>query len=458
LYGGLAATWLILTGILWSGPRQEQQGGFNIGNSLSYAANQGVVIMHYLRLILWPKGLCLDYNKPKLEDWGKLMPPMLAVLVMLAVTVWGIICNRAWAYPAAWLFVVLSPTSSFVPIADLIFEHRMYLPTAGLAVLVVLAGYILSERWSAKKTQIILPMVVICVLTLLTLLRNSDYHSAASIWRTVLDVVPENTHAHTNLGAALESDGNTDEAIKHYRKALELNPRLFITYNDLGVALKSQGRLEEAVSCYHQAIQLKPDYAEAYSNLGNVLRGKPDEAISYYREAIRLKPDFADAHVNLGVALSEQGKTDEGIAHLQQALQIKPNSAEAHNDLGIAFRMKGNLNEAVLHYRQVITLKPDWPSPLNGLAWILATYPDPNMRDATQAIGLAERAAALTKHQDAIILNTLAAAYAAADRFSEAAATAQKALDLASDQRSDQLADSIRQRLEMYKQGKFLKQ
>lgn len=95
---------------------------------------------------------------------------------------------------------------------------------------------------------------------------------------------------------------------------------------------------------------------------------------------------------------------------------------------------------------------------MNGLAWILATYPDPNMRDAKQAIALAERAASLTNYQNAIILNTLAAAYAAKDRFSEAIATAQKALDIAVAERNDYLAEFIRRQVEIYKQGRFPKQ
>ena len=135
-----------------------------------------------------------------------------------------------------------------------------------------------------------------------------------------------------------------------------------------------------------------------------------------------------------------------------------PDFAEAHNNLGIALGMQNRFSEAVSHYQQAINLKPDWPLPMNGLAWILATYPDPNMRDAKQAIALAERAASLTNYQNAIILNTLAAAYAAKDRFSEAIATAQKALDIAVAERNDYLAEFIRRQVEIYKQGRFPKQ
>ena len=141
----------ILAALIWSGPRSASA-GFSIGyEPLDYALNQCVVILHYIRLTFWPRGLCLDYRWPIVKDWGKLVLPVLVILVMLAVTVWGLVRNRRWSYPAAWFFAVLAPTSSFVPIADLVFEHRMYLPLAGLVILVVLGGYVFLERRSAKK-------------------------------------------------------------------------------------------------------------------------------------------------------------------------------------------------------------------------------------------------------------------------------------------------------------------
>ena len=99
-------------------------------------------------------------------------------------------------------------------------------------------------------------------------------------------------------------------------------------------------------------------------------------------------------------------------------------------------------------------LEPDNLAALNSVAWILATHPDPKLRDANQAIEFAERAAELTRYQNAAVLDTLAAAYAAAGQFDRAVTTAQTALELASAAQNEQLANHIRKQLELYKQAK----
>ena len=334
LYAGMAASWGILAALIWSGPRSLST-GFSIGYSpLDYALNQCIVILHYLRLVFWPSKLCLVYGWPVVNDWGRIFSPMLAILAILAVTAWGVVHNRNWAYPAVWFFVILLPTSSFVPIADLAFEHRMYLPSAGVIVLAVTAGYVLLERLlgdrDAKRTGIILAMAVVGVLTWLTLLRNNDYRSAVSIWRTVLDVVPSNSRVHNNLGSALVSEGKLDEAIDHFRQASQLNPNgVDILYN-FGLALYSQGKIDEAIGCFRRALQLRPD-AEIYYSLGYSLQtqGNFNQAIDNYRQTLKLDPNFAEAHYNLGYALQQQGRLDEAVSHYRQALRINPNHTGA---------------------------------------------------------------------------------------------------------------------------------
>jgi tetratricopeptide (TPR) repeat protein len=270
MYGGLAATWVILAALLWSGPRQEQSSGFTIGGSLSYATNQGIVILRYLRLSVWPRGQCLDYSWPIVKDWGKLALPVLAVLCILAVTVWGLVRNKSWSYPAAWFFGTLAVTSSFVPVKDLIFEHRMYLPLAGLTILAVAGGYVLFERRSARKLGVILAAAVIVVLGLVTFRRNDDYRSAASIWQTVCDAAPDNSRAYNNLGMAYGRSGQYDKSIAASLKAIRLEPGFAKAYYNLGLTWAAMEHYQEAIEAFREACRLKPDYAEAYNNLGVV--------------------------------------------------------------------------------------------------------------------------------------------------------------------------------------------
>ena len=422
LYTGLAATWVILAALLWSCPRQEQIEGFSITKSLNYTMNQGVVIMHYLRLAVWPSGLCFDYSWPITKNWRILAPPIIVILAMLAITTRGLIRNRLWSYPLVWFFGVLAVTSSFVPVKDLAFEHRMYLPLAGPVVLVVSAGYIFLESLSAKKTGVIVAAVIIVVLSIVTLHRNNDYRSALSIWQSVLKISPDNARAHDNLGNAFQLQGRLDEAVAHYNKALQADANSAAIHNNLGSVLLQQEDL--------------------------------DKAVSYFGEALRLNPNYADAHNNMGIALSLKGKYDEAVSHYRRALQLRPHFSDAHNNLGIALQSLGRFDEALYHFRQTLQLKPDYLASLNGVAWILATGPDPDARDIKEAVVLAERAAKLTGYRHITVLDTLAAAYASAGRFNEAVDTAKKASELAMQAGQKNVADEINKKLVLYENRK----
>ncbi len=87
---------------------------------------------------------------------------------------------------------------------------------------------------------------------------------------------------------------------------------------------------------------------------------------------------------------------------------------------------------------------------MNDTAWLLATDPDRSIRDGAEAVSLAEWAAELSNHKDPAVLDTLAAAYAEAGRFSEAVKTAEQAIELAGAQRKSTLADSLRRRMKLY--------
>jgi len=186
----LSSTWLVLIFLMLPGPRAGST-GFSLGvSALSYAANQCEVLFHYLRLSFWPDRLCLDYSKAVNSDWAKLGPYIAAAAAVIAVTIWGFIHNRSWSFAGVWFFVILSPTSSFIPVADLVFEHRMYLPLAGLTAVVVLFGYIVLNKISGRLAManrlfgfgFSILLILAVLLTARTLARNRDYRTAVSIW------------------------------------------------------------------------------------------------------------------------------------------------------------------------------------------------------------------------------------------------------------------------------------
>jgi tetratricopeptide (TPR) repeat protein len=278
---------------------------------------------------------------------------------------------------------------------------------------------------------------------------------AISQYQKALQIKPDYAAAHYNLAIALRQKGRVDEAIAQYQEALQINPDNADAHYNLATALRQQGRVDEAKVHYQKMLQIKPNYAEGIYNLGNDLRqkGKEDEAIAQYQEALQIKPDYADAHINLGSALLQAGKLDEAIFHLQKALQLNPGCAPAHNNLGNAFQQKGNLTEAIAHFEQAMQLEPDDPWPKNNLAWILATRPEASLRNGKEAVELATQADELAGGDNPIILHTLAAAFAEAGRFSEAVATAQRALHLAEAQTNTTLAGQLQSELKLYQAG-----
>jgi tetratricopeptide (TPR) repeat protein len=222
-----------------------------------------------------------------------------------------------------------------------------------------------------------------------------------------------------------------------------------------GNALVGQAKLDEAAVEYRKALHVKPDYAEVHMNLGNVLarQAKVDEAIAEYRKALDIKPDRAEAHNNLGSALAGQGKLDEAMAEFRKALELRPDYADARGNLGSALYAQGRIPEAIAQWREVLRSQPKSTLALTEIARVLATSPEKSLRNGAEAVELAQRAAKLTGGRDPTVLDTLAAAYAEAGRFSDALPTAEQALALASSQKNTALADALRARIKLYQAG-----
>jgi tetratricopeptide (TPR) repeat protein len=175
-----------------------------------------------------------------------------------------------------------------------------------------------------------------------------------------------------------------------------------------------------------------------------------DEAIVHFQKALKIDPNFAEAHYNLALSCLQAGKVDDAIVHFQKSIELQPHLLPAYNSLGDAFRQKGMAPEAMDAYQKAIELQPQFIPPQISLAWMLATWPEPSVRDGGKAIALAEQAGQISKNEDPQILRTLAAAYSEAGRFPEASSTAKRALALAVDQSKTELAGKLQKEIELY--------
>jgi tetratricopeptide (TPR) repeat protein len=135
-------------------------------------------------------------------------------------------------------------------------------------------------------------------------------------------------------------------------------------------------------------------------------------------------------------------------------MQLDPQGAYPHLHYAMSLSAQKQAAEAVAEYRKAIALDNQLAPACNNLAWLLATYPDPQIRNGKEAVELGEQACRLTNHEQPFYLGTLAAAYAEAGRFSEAVATAEQARDLARKTGMEPVAQRNEQLLESYRAGR----
>jgi tetratricopeptide (TPR) repeat protein len=274
-------------------------------------------------------------------------------------------------------------------------------------------------------------------------------------YRKMLEVTPSDAGVHAALGHAYREAAQSAEAIAHFEHSVRLQPTA-PTHYALASALLDERRSEEAAAHFSEALKLKPNFAEAAYGLGVVRHQEQrlNEAIRAYRLALGLKMRFRDAHYNLGRALTAAGQSSAAIAELRHALELDPEDAQARAGLGAALAADNQAEAAVREYRKALAISPDLETALVDLAWVLATSSGASTSDIAEAVRMAERAATLTGYENAVVLDTLAAAYAAAGQIDRAITTADTAMRLAQVAGEGDLAARIGQRLAFYQRNR----
>ena len=345
----------------------------------SYFLSQLRAAATYLRLLVVPvgqNGYRVVEPATSLSDPGVLASGLLLVVLLagaLALWAWarrrtdqGGAAGRVSAFGVAWFFLVLAPTSSVVPLADLVVEHRVYLASWGVfAAMTVGAARLVA--WVREDRRGLAGAVAVGLLwtTLAVALhrRNAVWESRLTFWTDAVAWSPRAQRPHLNLAFALWERGRLDEAVLHYRLALDHGGRAapadeaFIQ-NNLGVALLSAERNDEAVAALRRAIALEPKNATAHANLAlallrrNDLAGAEEEA----GRALALRPEEAGAWMVLGGVRMGRGDAAGAVEPLERAVRLDPDDGARWLDLASANERAGRLTEACSAWRRVLRL------------------------------------------------------------------------------------------------------
>jgi Flp pilus assembly protein TadD len=215
---------------------------------------------------------------------------------------------------------------------------------------------------------------------------------------------------------------------------------------------RQSGTYRNMETLWRRTISANPGSAMAHNNLGLLLvqQDNPNEAMYYLERATQLAPDNAEAHNNFGGVLRGKGWLEDAATQFRQAVELEPNRAAYRANLGSVLAEAGRIDEAIVHFDAAVKAAPSDPFIANNLAWLLATLPTTSSGNPQRAVELAERAVQLSQGNP-VTTGTLAAAYAAAGRFEDAIAQAERARDLAHQQGNRRIADLSATMLESFR-------
>jgi tetratricopeptide (TPR) repeat protein len=420
-------------------------------------ANATVSYVSYIGKMIWPHHLAVFYPYPEaIELWKVAGAGVLLGIISVAV------CRMVRTKPyfaVGWFWYIgtLVPVIGIVQVGvQKMADRYTYVSLIGLFIIIAWGVSDILDKWRYKR--IILAgstIVVLSAFTIYTWFQIKNWQNSITLFEHALNVTVDNSVAHINLGEALAGQGKTEDAIRHYNEALRIKPNLAAPLLNLGVALREKGEIDEAVKHFSRILRFKSDCVEAYYELAETLKkkGDVDGAVKYYLDAIRIKPDQARLYNNLGAILADKNKPGQAREYFYKALEVDPNYAGAYYNLGKISANQGQIQDAILNYRNAFRLDPDMTEALYHLSWILACCESEKYRNGVEAVKLAEQLCEITQYGQPLALDALAAAYAEMKRFDKAVLTAEKALQLALDHGSKELAAGLKERLELYRKG-----
>jgi tetratricopeptide (TPR) repeat protein/roadblock/LC7 domain-containing protein len=267
-------------------------------------------------------------------------------------------------------------------------------------------------------------------------------------------------YSFTRSGDAFAKQNDVEAAIQAYRQAIALDPNSAGAHAGLGACLMEKKLLDEAKAHLEKAIALVPADLKSHNNLGALLvrQGKLPEAIVEYRAALGINPSVGKVHLNLGNTLWRVGQQDQARAEYAEAVRLDPDDTAARYQLACAAVDLGQPQEAVGHFQALLAREPDSVPALSGLASLRATSKYYALRNGEEAVGLAEKACRLARYRNPVALGVLAAAFAEAGRFPDAVRTAEQAAQMARDAGNQRVATELGEDLELYKQGRPLRE
>lgn len=371
-----------------------------------YFLTETRVAATYLRLLILPVNQNLDYDyavSKTLTD-SAVIRSILLHITIAASGVWMLIKSgrfpllRISAFGILWFYSTASVESSVMPIEDVIFEHRAYMPGIGMLVAIMFAAYavVRDKTVAVKKAALAVIAAIILIFAVAAYLRNNVWRTEFSLWEDVVNKSPGKARPHLYLANVHMKRGEIEKAEQLYKKAVEIDPLSEQAHINLGVVYENSGDFGNAETHYQKAAALVMDkyavlerlgglyiktgeYDKATEYIGMSLKEKPDnpyaltmlcrayryiknfnKAVDYCASALSIAPDNADANIELGLVYYDKGDFDNAAASFSSAVRLAPGDAMALNNLGASFFALKQYDKAISYYKKAAAADPEY--------------------------------------------------------------------------------------------------
>ncbi len=321
-----------------------EMGGYS---TLFYAVSQPYIILHYVTQFFFPFGLSADTDIPMVvslnDDRLFIGFAFLIGLIILAFKTSETKQWRPFSFGLVWFLLMLLPTSSFIALAEVTNDHRVFLPYIGLIISMItllanLYYYLLKEKVVLKYGVLGITLLAISGYAYGTHQRNKIWKTDETLWKDVTEKSPNNGRGWMNYGLNLMSKGDYTNAEYAYNKALEKAPRYYILHINMGVLKDAQGKKTEAEQYYKNALSYGPNYVEPYYYYARFLfnSGRVEEAEIYCSKGLELFSGHLYSRYLLMDIYNYQKNWNKLLQTAQATLSMYPDDPKAKMYLAIA--------------------------------------------------------------------------------------------------------------------------
>jgi tetratricopeptide (TPR) repeat protein len=362
------------------------------------------VIFQYFKTFFWPTGLSADYDLNPFTTtddphfWAGLAFIVFFIAIAIGVSVFR--KTRVIGFGLLWFLIALM-TTSLLPLAEVMNDHRTFLPYVGLVIAVAGAVSVLINRRVAYSlpAKIAAPCALalfLCANGYATFQRNRVWKSEETLWHDVVIKSPGNPRGLMNYGNTLMAKGDYEGALDYFHRAQQLTPRYFVLLINLAIAENATKQSAAAEQHFKDALRLAPTSPDSYTYYARYLlsHARAEEARAFLHSALELSPtdltardllaradgqpvnqpttQTPESYLALSLQFYGEERYVESIAASRRALDLRPGYAEAWNNIGAAYNKLGRYEEAAAACEQALRLKPDFELARNNLQYARA--------------------------------------------------------------------------------------